>query len=49
MYKCNNCEELFEEPETKNIVAEDYLGISHLFQTLSVIFILGVIIVKKSR
>lgn len=28
MYKCNKCEELFEEPETKSIIAEDYLGVS---------------------
>lgn len=32
MYRCLNCEELFEEPETKNIIAEEYLGVSHLLQ-----------------
>lgn len=32
MYRCNNCNEKFEEPETKNIIAEEYLGISTLMQ-----------------
>ena len=32
MYRCNNCNEMFEEPDTKNIVAEEYLGVSHLLQ-----------------
>lgn len=31
MYKCNNCDERFEEPERKNIIWEHYLGISNLF------------------
>lgn len=30
MYKCNNCRSEFEEPEARNIIAEDYLGISTL-------------------
>lgn len=33
MYKCNNCRSEFEEPSTKNIIAEEHLGISNLFQT----------------
>ena len=33
MYKCNNCRSEFEEPATKNVIAEDYLGISNLFQS----------------
>lgn len=32
MYRCNNCNEMFEEPETKNLIAEEYLGVSHLLQ-----------------
>ena len=31
MFKCRNCEEQFETPERKNIIAEDYLGISNMF------------------
>ena len=33
MYKCNNCDEMFEEPDRKNIIAEEHLGISNLFPT----------------
>lgn len=31
MYRCCKCYEMFEEPETKNIISEEYLGINHLF------------------
>lgn len=33
MFRCNNCDEMFEEPERKNIIAEEHLGISNLFPT----------------
>lgn len=31
MYKCKNCRSEFEEPATKNVAAEEYLGIDNLF------------------
>lgn len=31
MYKCKNCRSEFEEPATKNVAAEEYLGIGNLF------------------
>ena len=31
MYKCNNCENRFEEPSRKRISFEDYYGVGNLF------------------
>lgn len=33
MYRCCNCNATFEEPETKNIMAEEYLGINNMTDT----------------
>lgn len=33
MYKCNNCNSSFEEPERKNICFEEYCGVSDLFDS----------------
>lgn len=33
MYKCNNCDATFEEPEWKRICFEQEYGVANLFET----------------
>ena len=31
MYRCNNCDEIFDEPESERIDLESYYGVGSLF------------------
>jgi hypothetical protein len=35
MYRCNNCRSEFEEPERRNVIAEEHLGISNMFPNIT--------------